>query len=84
VGRLLPAKQAPVVYKVMMLAEVQNASALSEVAHLCKQDEGVYDCDNDYGWLCEGSFMGVSLWSPLRTPNSIPSQARFNPDEPKL
>jgi hypothetical protein len=84
VGQLLLAKQALVVYKVMMLAEVQNASALSEVAHLCKQDEGVYDCDNDYGWLCEGSFMGVSLWSPLRTPNSIPSQARFNPDEPKL
>jgi hypothetical protein len=28
--------------------------------------------------------MGVSLQPPFRIPNSSPSQARFNPDEPKL
>jgi hypothetical protein len=36
-----------------MLAEVQNAPPLSEAAHLCKQDERVYDHDNDEGWLCK-------------------------------
>jgi hypothetical protein len=28
--------------------------------------------------------MRVSLWPPFRIPNSSPSQARFNPDEPTL
>jgi hypothetical protein len=28
--------------------------------------------------------MGVSFWPPFRIPNTSPSQARFNHDEPKL
>jgi hypothetical protein len=53
----------------MMLMEVQNAPPLSEAAHLCERDEGVYDRDNVEGWLREvelhGGFPAVSSPHPL-------------------